>query len=241
MFEVSDGAGLWAMRFTPLFNLGMLLLFGAGLIWLRRNHGLKMPLYFGVTSLVGLSPAMNIPPKWVEFAFRYDVILSAFFCLALVSVFKLAWMRWQSKGRRIILGLCGILLVWHTAQTLSQCLNWSKEEKIVESCVKNYPDAKYCNLRLARLYSSHYGPKKGIPYFLELEKINIRPNNIRPQVASFELARLYHLAKDEKNAIFYYERALLRDPKNKTAEIYLKQLREKQKNMGAEPNRKKPG
>ncbi len=231
LLETSMDAGLWAMRLTPLLNLGLLIAVLIGMIALYRRHQLRLPLFFAIFSLVALAPAMNIPPKWVEFAFRYDLIPSAFFCPAIAAAGAAVWSRWPKIGRPAVLATVASLYLGHLAVSYAQCLAWDTERDLLQRCVKHYPDAKPCQGQLSTNYKHRGCTKAALGPLLKIEELRMKPNCIRVTASALRLARLYATLGNNRMAKFYFQRALKRDrlrsADRRSIRARLKQLNQK--------------
>ncbi len=211
--DVSQGAGLAAMRIAPLAAIGILVAVALSLVWAARRFGLGLPLFAAAASLIALAPVMNIPPRWVEFAFRYDWIPSAFVCPAIVAILA-RW--WQGTGRAgwrwLAFASLLALVAWHGVGSHLQARAWTSEKRLLARCVESFSDAKQCHLGLARIHRGLGNFEEAIELSSKMDSLVTRKDPRRTPYPAFELARTYEKMGRWEEAAFYYRRALLREP-----------------------------
>jgi hypothetical protein len=207
---VSEGASLLALRLPPVLNIAVLILIGAGLVLLARR-GVRQPLFAGLFILTALAPMMNIPPRWVEFAFRFDWMPSLFFSVAVAATAAFFWPRLPRAGRTAVAAALGLLLAWHAGRTFEQSRYWHDPETYWKACIRNFPDSQICYLKLGIHYADQGRFAKTREEYERLERLNERLDPKRTYLSAKHLADQYRRAGEPKRARFYYERSLLRD------------------------------
>jgi tetratricopeptide (TPR) repeat protein len=206
LFETSRGTGLLAMQLTPATSIALL----AGLVslaWWSKRHGVRELWYFLVFFAVSFAPVANIPPRWVDFAFRYDWIPSIFFCLLVVRMIdKLRY----SGVKAVLNAVLVVFIAWHAAQSNYATRQWDTEEKAVAYCTENFPDAVYCVVRNGQ-YHKDYDKEKAIELFKSIDQLTTDSGDKFMTRAAYQAARTYEQIGDTENARIYYVRALRRD------------------------------
>ncbi|MFO8071543.1 MAG: hypothetical protein R6V85_06670 [Polyangia bacterium] len=210
--DVSQGAGLAAMRIAPLAAIGILVAVALLLVWAARRFGLGLPLFAAAASLIALAPVMNIPPRWVEFAFRYDWIPSAFACPAIVAILARWWRgsgraSWRWLAFASLLGLIG----WHGVGSHLQARAWTSERRLLERCVESFDDAMQCHTGLAGILRRRGELEEAEALGRKMDSLVTRENPRRTLRPDYGLARTYEKMGRWEEAAFYYRRALLRE------------------------------
>ncbi|MDD5309333.1 MAG: hypothetical protein PHU25_18615 [Deltaproteobacteria bacterium] len=220
---VSEGASLLALRLPPVFNMAVLALVGAGLVLLWRR-GLRQPLFAGLFILAALAPMMNIPPRWVEFAFRFEWLPSLFFSVAVAASAAFFWPRLGRAGRVATAAALGLLLAWHAGQTFVQSRYWHDPEAYWKACIRNFPDSQICYLKLGIHYADKGLTRKTLAEYERLDRLNSQLDPKRTFQSAKHLGDLCGHMGDGEKARFYYERSLLRDELSDTERTVVKAI-----------------
>lgn len=211
LLDVSRGSSLFAMLLTPLANIGVLAAAAGFLLWLWRRARLEEPLVAAACGAIALAPVMNIPPRWVEFAFRYDLVPAAFFCVALAaSAAHISARRGRRAGVAVAI-ILALLTAWHAGQTYAQSRAWRTPLTLNEACIRSFPDARPCLQQAAEAYAGQGNPRAAIRLYERIDRIVTERGALRRESSAYRLGQLYTRIGDPIRACHYFERALLRD------------------------------
>jgi hypothetical protein len=209
LLDVSRGSGLAAMRLAPLASVGILAAVAGFLAWLLWRARLEEPLVAAACGAIALAPVMNIPPRWVEFAFRYDLVPAAFFCAALAAAAAHVWKR-SGPARIAVVVVFAALTAWHAGRTCVQSMAWRTPLALNEACARAFPDAKPCLHQEAEIYAAQGRSRDAIRVFERVERLVDQRGSLRIGNSAFRLGQLYMQAGDTTRACRYFERSLLR-------------------------------
>ncbi len=217
LFDTSLQASILPMRMPPLFNIAVLLLLTGGALWLLWRRGIRHP-FFGLASIfVALAPVMNIPPRWVEFAYRFDLVPSIFASIVLVALFALWWRNSRARGRRIVGAIVALLLIGHTTYTVIGAVKWRSSKIYWGTCVQDYPDAIVCWQKLGYYHRSRGKLDTAGMAFRRYDDLRTERraelafSSRYSSTSGLTLATLYRRLKDRERECFYTRRAMLRD------------------------------
>ncbi|MCP4680111.1 MAG: hypothetical protein GY854_32380 [Deltaproteobacteria bacterium] len=221
-FEVSPDASLMFMRLTPAVSAALLVFLVGFTVFVWRRYKCGLPFFAVCGSLVALVPVLNFMPFWTDFAFRFDWIPLTLFCVSSVSLFAVLWDRLSKGSRTVAAIVCVLYLMWHGVQSYVQCSYWNTNEKYWESCISNYPDATICSTKLGVPALIANRPKDTIKYYGIVDEMVTERKVKRRQVSGQMLGKAYEKLGNFSQAVFYYERSLLRDGINKKTRRQIK-------------------
>jgi hypothetical protein len=214
-WETSAGASLLAMRLPPAVNIAILAAMTVGIYLLARRTGRRALWYAFVMLVLAFAPSMNIPPRWVEFAFRFAWLPSVFFCVAAAAALEGVWDgRLGSGGRAAASALAvGCLAFWiagHATATFRQSATM-KDDRYWDNCIRNVEDSLICYMKAADLYTGAGDTDGAIRVVEKWDHLSSARTPIRRYEPAYRLARLYEGKHDKRRACEYYERALSLD------------------------------
>jgi hypothetical protein len=211
LFDVSDASSLVFMRMPPIFNFAFLaLLFAAALFGLVRYRA-KNPFFMFMFILVALSPVMNIPPRWVDFAFRFEQMPLFFFSIAFGAGFAVLWKRFSRPRRIALSAFVAILLVGHIFMSVRQALYWDNELSYWTACGRNFPDSIVCRNKASWLLETSGRMEEALAHDQAVHRIAMyRPPN-RSRNTAQSVARTLRKMDRSEEALTYLKTSLLFD------------------------------
>lgn len=214
LFEVSEASSLLCLRMPPIFNISVLALLLAGLLYLLLRFKSRNGFFLFVFILIALSPVMNIPPRWVDFAFRFAQMPLFFFCIGVGSLSAYLGTRVHGPGRAVLIAMFAIYVGGHGAMSFRQARYWDTELGYWLACTKNFPDSVVCQNKAGWLLESAGRLEEAAAHALQIHEysMNHLPNRTRPTAK--KLAEVYEKMGRKEDALFYFNRSLLIDPLN---------------------------
>ena len=206
------GHGLITSALPPVFNLAVLVVFSGLLLWLWQA-GIRAPLFLGGLAVLVLAPSMGVRPGSpdVAFAFRYMWVPTACFGVGVASLLSEFWDRLSRLPRAGIVAVVSLVLVAHMIQSVQQAAVWRSPEAQYAQCVVHFPISTVCHQRLADLAELEGRPDQALAYLLEIERVRTQYSFRRSVRSADSLSRMYAERGDLELALFFAERALVRD------------------------------
>lgn len=214
LWQMSGGAGLLAMRLPPAANLALLALLAGGVWILARRSGSRALWFVLLMFFASFAPSMNIPPRWVEFAFRFAFLPSAFFCLAAALALEALWPRIAGAGRRwprIAVGAA--LSLWIAGHGAATALHGAARHDTLywRKCVEHLPDSVVCLMKASEYYVSVKDVDAAIRTIESWENTCTEKVVIRRFDPAFRLGKIHEGRKDRAMACEAFERAIRED------------------------------
>ncbi|MFO8071539.1 MAG: hypothetical protein R6V85_06650 [Polyangia bacterium] len=209
LFEVSEGAGLAFMEFTPAASIAALILLVSAAVLAWRVWELRLPFWALLWTLVALLPVLNVIPFWLDFAFRFCWIPLTFWCVAAVGSFAALHRRLGRVGKRMALGLLAAYLACHAGYSVEQSASFESPERYFSRCLESFPDARMVAFKLGQYRARNY-PAAAIEAYLAEDRVLVEKRTGRPFFSRFALVNAFKRLGDEKRAALHYERLLLR-------------------------------
>ena len=211
LYDISTDASLLFMRMPPIFNIFAISLIVASAVWMWGRFRAKTPFFALLFIGVALAPVMNIPPRWVEFGYRFELMPSTFFSVAFACVAGFIWQRATNKAQRLVVAaVVALLITSHGAFSFLQSMSWRTNRTYWEACLESHPDALLCRNKLAIDLQRAKWPlaKVAEQYKIVHDYTRLRKPKRAPNTAE-RLANIYTRMGRYEDAIFYYERSLL--------------------------------
>ena len=215
LWEASRGASLLATRLPPAINIAILALAAAGAFALSRRTGRRALWCASLMLGAAFAPSMNIPPRWVEFAFRFAFLPSVFFCLVAAIALESIWQEpAASKRRRIVQAVAGACVaLWicgHGVATFLQSATM-KDGVYWTSCIRGFDDSTICFMKASESLKAAGDKAAAMRVDEAWARLNEARNPNRKYDPAYRLARFYEGDKDEARACEWYERSLRDD------------------------------
>lgn len=211
LFEVSEASSLVFMRMPPIFNIALLVLLSATLLYISARYKLRIFFCLYLMTLIALAPVMNIPRRWVEFAFRFELMPSFFFSIGVGAAGAVLWPRLPRLGRIVFAGMFFVFVMGHAAMSFKQARTWDTELTYWLACTENFPDSIICRQKAVRSLQRHGRLDEALEHSLQVHQymMNYSPNQPRPSAR--HIAVLYRKMGRIDEALFYFEQSLLID------------------------------
>jgi hypothetical protein len=136
-------------KMMPIANVAVLAiaLLGAVVLWRRYREPLP---FLGLLAIgAALVPVIGFVPFWVDFAYRYLWIPTVFFCLIVVSVFRLIEPRCSKVLGRVAWALIFSYMLWHSIHSYRTSESYDNNQTYWKTCAKNFPDTYLCYQKLS--------------------------------------------------------------------------------------------
>jgi hypothetical protein len=215
LWEMSEGAGLLAMRLPPAANVAILAGIVAGAWALSRRAGDRALWFASLMLWTAFSPSMNIPPRWVEFAFRFAFLPSVFFCVCAAIALERLWSSLGAGGRWRFArgGLAAVVaawVAWHGVETFLHS-GARKDTVYWRECVEHVPDSVVCLMKASEYYVSVKNTGEAIRTIEAWENLCTEKVVIRRFDPAFRLGKIYEGMNDRARACESFERAVHED------------------------------
>ena len=215
LFDISSSDTVTMMAFPPIFNIGVILLIFGACFWMMKRFRLRQPFFALIFAAVSLLPVMNIPPRWVEFAFRFIFLPSIFLSIAVGALSAYAWHRAKGmRGRIVIVVTSAVLLGAHLVQTVKTSATWRNNFTYWDNCVTNFPDAITCRLKLALDHHDHGRTDEMLEEYKKMVHLSTTRHPKRDHTPAYHLGREYSRLEDKENACFYFRYAQITEQLN---------------------------
>jgi len=211
MWEMSPDSSLLAMQLPPAANIAILVIIAMG-IWMASSRAGRSLWYAFVMFWVAFAPSMNIPPRWADFAFRFALLPSVFFCIVAALLLQRVVAFFENRESAFIAGKVAIGVIacwigWQAVATFTQN-RVMKNEKYWANCMENLPDTVVCYLKAEGYYSSKKMTKKLIET-LETWDGLCRDRKVKNCFEpAYRLAKIYEGQGVKDKACDYFQQSL---------------------------------
>ena len=214
LLDASDASSLLFMRLPPISNIALLVLLGAiAVLFLVRYRSKHLFFFFAFTA-VGLSPVMNIPPRWVDFAFRFEIMPLFFFCVLVGAALAAVLPRLGRRGAYAAIAVFCLYAFWHAAAGFMQARAWDTELGYWTACTEHYPDSIVCRYKAAWLSGREQRMEDTERHHRQVFQYSMYRAPNRPRPAAKNLGGIYRRMGRTEEAIFYLQMSLGTDRLN---------------------------